>query len=250
MQTCARLALAWTLAALALPQPAAAFDITGPLYLSGVVRDFCVGAQPPAGCTPHPDFGFSVDLAVLPGAVASQLSPNQTPMLNNPPLRYDFNGAANFTRWFAAVPGYESRQMVYSILLAETAPGSGIFEFASDAFYPADDMLWGNQGDWHNRNFTFALHSYFVYQPGRRLDFVSDDDLWVFVNNRLVVDLGGVHAVASAGLALDSLGLAPGQVFSFDLFYAQRSMRGSALHVRYDSNITPDVYKRQGWPSC
>jgi len=52
--------------------------------------------------------------------------------------------------------------------------------------------------------------------------FTGDDDLFVFINDRLVIDLGGVHDAETASVNLDTLGLTPGQTYWFDLFYAER----------------------------
>jgi fibro-slime domain-containing protein len=87
----------------------------------------------------------------------------------------------------------------------------------------------------HNYSFTMELHTYFTFKKGLRFDFIGDDDVWAFVNNRLVLDLGGIHTSQSGTVKMDSigpaLGLIEGEVYTFDFFYAERHVVKSCIKI-------------------
>jgi len=123
-----------------------------------------------------------------------------------------------------------------------------VFAINEVNFYPLDGMGFGNYayntrdfpkadgvGTWRNYHFTMESHFKFIYEGGETLDFRGDDDLWVFVANKLVVDLGGVHSSENASLSLDTLkdvtgqplNLVKGMQYNMDFFYAERHTLGA-----------------------
>jgi fibro-slime domain-containing protein len=77
--------------------------------------------------------------------------------------------------------------------------------------------------------------------------------VWVFINNHLAVDVGGLHPKESGSVNLDNsagdLGIAKGNVYDLDLFHAERHTPQSTFRI--DTNLSfvncgtvpPDVVK-------
>ena len=68
---------------------------------------------------------------------------------------------------------------------------------------------------------------------GGQFTFNGDDDLWIFINGKLAIDLGGVHGRETKTVQLDTLaeelGIEPNNTYSFDLFFAERHSTQSAF---------------------
>jgi len=169
----------------------------------------------------HPDFENVV--AVDRGFVGTVIGPGRKPVYVGPNFgTATTNGPAWFDMWFNDTPGVNLSMP--SSLLFDNGLGQpgGVYTFTDDTFFPIDNMLLGNEGRPNNYHFTLELHTTFTYQPGMMFTFTGDDDLFVFINDLLVIDLGGVHEAETASVNLDTLGLTPGQAYAFDLFYAER----------------------------
>jgi fibro-slime domain-containing protein len=143
-------------------------------------------------------------------------------------------GPDNFYHWYRDTD--QNMQMDLGLKF-EDPDGDGVFTYDNQQFFPIDGQLFGNEpeGSPHNYHFTFELHTFFTYKGGEQFTFIGDDDVWTFINGKLVVDLGGIHGKMTKQVDLDTLGLQKGAPYRLDFFFAERHVTES--HFRIDTTI-------------
>ena len=112
-----------------------------------------------------------------------------------------------------------------------------------------------DDGKNHNFNYTIRTHSRFVYKEGadQKFFFSGDDDVYVFVNGNLLVDLGGQHQQLDGSFNLDALasdpkyGLVNGKAVDFDFFYMERHSTASNFWGKMSFKLKNDEVELQ-WP--
>ncbi|MCB9667439.1 MAG: fibro-slime domain-containing protein [Myxococcales bacterium] len=187
----------------------------------------------------HPDFenwDLVIDpAAAQPGVVEDELGDDGNPVRadDGPAVT---TGAAEFAQWYETVEGVN---MAFESTLALVEEPSGAYAYDSAAFFPLDDQGFGNDERAHNYHFTTEVHASFFYHGNEVFTFRGDDDLWVFVNKKLALDLGGVHVSVQGTIDFKemevALGLTPGNSYSIDVFHAERHTTDS--HFRIETSI-------------
>jgi fibro-slime domain-containing protein len=166
-----------------------------------------------------------------------------------------YSPADRFSDWFSDKAGV-NRSFLVDLRFRWNAVKSA-YEFEDKYFFPIDDSstftrvdtavgpfghlqtdsLDGVDLSTHNFGFTMELHSEFVFHAGKgqNVSIQGDDDIWLFLNGKRVVDLGGVHQVQGAEVSLDSLqgvlGLEDGKMYAFDFFFAERHVASSSCAI-------------------
>lgn len=209
----------------------------------------------------HPNFEQGVSGRVVTGMVKPTLGPDRKPqMADTAPTGAQLTTAADFDAWY-----HDSMygKTVLDVLVLDAQPnGTYVYDhseswdatmaaWTTPPYFPLDDKGWATPPDGpeiaylgscdsdrvsHNYGFTSEVRYWFEYAGGETLDFVGDDDVWVFVNGQLAVDLGGVHIAEPGSVTLDAttamtFGLTAGNIYEIAVFQAERHVCNSSYKL-------------------
>ncbi|MBN2716595.1 MAG: fibro-slime domain-containing protein [Deltaproteobacteria bacterium] len=143
-----------------------------------------------------------------------------------------FDGAESFNDWYH--DSSRSERVELALVMEEGENGAYVFDNA--AFFPLDGLGYKDRDEnGHNYLFTTEVHLEFVYYGGEEFTFRGDDDLWIFVDGKIALDLGGMHWPFQGTIVFDELGLTQNQSYHMDIFHAERHT--SASNFRIETNI-------------
>ncbi len=209
-----------------------------PPVLSATIRDFAAS---------HPDFQQNLrHSAVEPGIVLAELGPDDKPVYAQGGQRTQTtNGEQFFNQWYRNSIDAQGQPinlaLQYDLRMVPSPIEPEFYVYGNpvpgvDQFFPIDDQLFGNYpGTPHNYHFTLEASFEFVYRQGQLFRFNGDDDLWVFINRRLAIDLGGLHPARGATAYVDEIALETGMIqgerYQLHLFFAERQTYDSNFYI-------------------
>ncbi len=220
-------------------------------------------ALPLGGAVRHPDFEEYSGSAETPGMVENEIGDDGKPvytgiceagnMIGPCPYNEQSTSQADFDQWYRDTDGVNvsiATELSFDQIAANT------YQYSTTSLFPFDDLGWTASGDedthdGHNFGFTSEARYWFEYGGGEALDFYGDDDLWVFINGYLAVDVGGLHPQTAGSVTLGpteeaAFQLVVGNIYEISLFHAERHTAASNFQltlggfVKSTSECNPD----------
>ncbi|MBO7583999.1 MAG: fibro-slime domain-containing protein [Treponema sp.] len=207
-----------------------------------IVRDFVPwGIEDPSlQQYKHYDFDNINKAGVKTNHVLDTLDKDKKPVLNDayPPEEMSLKSSESFAQWFRTIKGV-NKEIKTSL---EVRFDGSRWEFYAPVFFPIDNLGFGNDEGDHNFNFTVESTFYLLYRENTPITISckSDDDLWLFVNGKLLIDLGGRHGVETKQITFDAKDYKaqPGDYIEIKLFKADRGVSGSIMGF----SVSQDIY--------
>lgn len=146
----------------------------------------------------------------------------------------------------------------------------GVYAGQTDSYYFAEDDKRNfdtELGTYYDRNYGYTLVSNgeFVYneEDGLFFEFEGDDDVYLFINGELVLDIGGGHSISNCSFEVndyvywarevlknpenytedqiaraEALDLDNGEIATFDFYYMERHGVGANMRIVTNMHIT------------
>ncbi|KAK5580980.1 hypothetical protein RB653_001007 [Dictyostelium firmibasis] len=186
------------------------------------------------------NFGSQARTSIIKNIVSPTLDNTKIPKLGSNGVSTTLQSPNLVQYWFQTNFANASKNSGLNSPLSKTITlnydsNSGNYVYNNPNFFLIDsdgfDKVQSNRiykdstGTYHNYHYCVSFN--YVFKPdgqGKEMfTFTGNDDVWVYVNNKLLLDGGGIHAPESISVDFTKASLAKGIDTPLDFFYCERS---------------------------
>ena len=157
---------------------------------------------------------------------------------------------ANFSRWFNSVDGLS--EIKSDTISLQYSSNSKTFSYQSSNFHPVSSEL-----------FTMSLEIPFttLLSGSEAFSITADDDTWVFMDDQLILDMGGIHSATEGVVTINESGelsvsidgssesrldivLSENQISRLRIFHANRDSSESIFKINL-SNMYLNIFNTE-----
>lgn len=165
------------------------------------------------------------------------------------PLRGAVDGCSkSLEKWFD--PAQSRSASCGNIFLSNVGPaGNPVWKMDDSDFFPMDgssrQRTWKLPGGGTLANdyaYCMEINAAMTYRGGESMKFHGDDDVWVYLDNRLAVDEGGIHFALDGETLLDSLPFLKGKLgktMDLDIYYCSRQPATAVFGMETNVELKP-----------
>lgn len=154
------------------------------------------------------------------------------------------------------VNGRSSKDMVYYTTVSDTTlhpflptTGSTTFQQTNTPYFldsGASERSAASFESQIGRDYSYSMegHGQFVFNAEDNLYFTfeGDDDVYLFINNKMVMDIGAAHSITKSTFNLNDYikecGLKDGEMYDFDFYYMERHSYGANIRIETNIDVT------------
>jgi fibro-slime domain-containing protein len=207
-----------------------------PVFASSFGKAGCAGYKNAAG------------QRIMPGLYSQSAGDTKGTLTDN--TAKQLTSADAFKQWYRDTSGVNVSKSIALKLNRVAGTKRYVFDSATDepfksvgGFFPINGDLFGNYSNTgKNFHFTTEVTAKFVYSKAENavFTFTGDDDLWVFIDGKLVMDLGGLHSKQAQTLEVNRLNwLVDGKEYTLKIFHAERHTTQSNFRIETSLQLVP-----------
>ncbi len=210
-----------------------------------IVRDFVPYNVEYSYLKPYRNYDFHNLNSNMEGDfVLHTLDKDKKPVFNEEcdPADMNVQSPESFAQWFRTIDGV-NKEIKTSIAFLPVNEDPYKYGYHPSSFFLIDNQGFGNDEDnGHNYNFTVESTFYLLYKKNLPITIrcSSDDDLWLFVNGKLLINLGNRHGYKTSEGTFDpkDYNAKPGDYIEVKLFKADRGTDVCTM----DLSVSQDLY--------